>query len=170
MLFIAAGSFILLVAVAYLIAAPVLRHDPVDQDARAENLAARKDHLLADIRDLDADLATGKLDIEDHRRLRSATMVEAADILHAMERADAARSADGDRTDGLERAVLGRVVAPADAPDEEDEELEALIAQRRRELENRTCPGCDAACEPADAFCRRCGMHLMGAASVGRSR
>ncbi|HLA93314.1 MAG TPA: hypothetical protein VJO36_07265, partial [Actinomycetota bacterium] len=77
------GSFVLFLFVVYLIASPATRRDPVEEEAEASALLARKERLLSDIRELDMDLVTGKLDEEDHRRLRAATLVDAADTLKA---------------------------------------------------------------------------------------
>jgi hypothetical protein len=135
----------------YLIAAPAGREDPPDEATEASALRARKESLLSDIRELDMDLVTGKLDEEDHRRLRTATLVDAAGTLKALE--------DLERTDLLVGAsVESRTVDATDV--DEDARLEAWIAARKREIEASACSSCKAVCEPGDAFCRRCGAEL----------
>jgi ribosomal protein L40E len=147
MLIVSVGSFVLFVVVIYLVAAPALRQDPIEDPATVSGLATRKEQLLSDIRELDMDLATGKLDEEDHRRLRAATLVAAVDTLKALEEVEPiAGSPDG--------------VDEADLRGTEDGRLEALIAARKRELEASACPTCAAISDPTDAFCRRCGAEL----------
>ncbi|HZD18123.1 MAG TPA: hypothetical protein VE669_08275 [Actinomycetota bacterium] len=120
MLFVLVGSFVLLLVVVYLIAAPATRPDPAEESGEASALLARKERLLSDIRELDMDLVTGKLDEQDHRRLRAASMVDAADALEALEAVE--------RRDPLH--------APPSTSDAlADDALEAAIAARKRELE-----------------------------------
>jgi hypothetical protein len=145
------GSFVVFLVVVYLVASPAARRDPAEEEAETSALLARKERLLSDIRELDMDLVTGKLDEEDHRRLRAATLVDAADTLKALEdveRADppAGASAESDTVDTL------------DADD--DARLEAWIAARKAELEASACSSCGAVWEAGDAFCRRCGAEL----------
>jgi ribosomal protein L40E len=147
MLIVSVGSFVLFVVVIYLVAAPALRQDPIEDPATVSGLATRKEQLLSDIRELDMDLATGKLDEEDHRRLRAATLVVAVDTLKALEEVEPPPAPSGAVDDSERR-------------DADDARLEALIAARKRELEASTCPTCAAISDPTDAFCRRCGAEL----------
>jgi hypothetical protein len=151
MLFVSLGSFALLLVVLYLVAAPAAREDPAEEEAEASALLARKEHLLSDIRELDMDLVTGKLDEEDHRRLRAASLVEAADTLKALEDVELARSLTG-------ASIESDAVETIDVDD--DARLEAWIAGRKGELEAPGCSSCGAVCDAGDAFCRRCGAEL----------
>lgn len=150
MLFVAVGSFVLLIIIVYLVAAPAARGEPADEAAEGSALLVRKERLLSDIRDLDMDLVTGKLDEEDHRGLRAALLVDAADTLKALEEAEPI--APGDPTDavGFQDAIEV----------DDDARVEALIAARRRVIEASACSSCGAASDAEDAFCRRCGADL----------
>lgn len=152
MLFVALGSFILFLVVVYLIVSPAPRGEPVDEAAEAADLAARKEQLLSDIRELDMDLATGKLAEEDHRRLRAAMVVDAVDTWKALDSA----------LESMERAdPIGAASDGPEAVDIVDEVgLEAQILARKQELRARECASCGAAVGAADAFCRRCGAEL----------
>jgi hypothetical protein len=151
MLFVSVGSFALLLLVVYVIAAPAAREDPAEEAVEGSALLARKERLLSDIRELDMDLVTGKLDEEDHRRLRAVTLVDAADTLKALE--------DVERTDPLQGASAEiHAVDTIDADD--DVRLEGWIAARKRELEASACSSCGTVCDARDAFCRRCGAEL----------
>lgn len=135
------GAFLLLVIVAYLIAAPALTPDAAEEAMATAELEVRKQQLLSDIRELDVDLATGKIDDEDHRRFRARALAEAADTMR--------------RLDDLETTGVGRT-RTEEAPDA----LEDLIAARKLTLEVYGCPGCEEVVDPDDAFCRRCGQAL----------
>lgn len=141
MLVIAAGSFALLLAVVYLIAAPALRPDPLEEEGDVltyASLLASKDRSLSDIRELDLDLATGKLDEEDHRRLRAAAVAAAAQTMRAIEESE----------------------VPAALDDPLDDPLEEMIAARKRALAMNECGSCGGAVEASDAFCRGCGAEI----------
>lgn len=149
MLLAAAVSFLMLLIVFYLITAPLARREAPVASSDPSALLLRKERLLADIRDLDMDLATGKIEEQDHRRLRAALLAEAAETLKALERAGIAPS-----NDGPAEAAAGEAATIDDA------RLEALIAARKRAILASACPSCGTASDPEDAFCRRCGAEL----------
>lgn len=151
MLFVSVGSFALLLVVVYMIAAPAAREDPVDEAAEASALLARKERLLSDIRELDMDLVTGKLEEADHRRLRAATLVDAADILKALE---------GVEQDDIVEDVPPETPSEGARDADDDARLEAWIAARKAELEASACPSCGAVRGAGDTYCRRCGIAL----------
>lgn len=148
MLLVAAASFVLLVAVVSMIGVPLLRPDTPDELVPDSSLVAAKERLLGDIRDLDLDLETGKLDEQDHRRLRAVALAGAAETIRAIE--DAERPNGGPVDDAVEPAP----------PVEAGDPLEVTIAARKRALALAVCPSCMRAVEPGDAFCRRCGAEL----------
>lgn len=148
MLLVAVGTFVMLLVVIYLIAAPLARGEPSDAASDTASLLLRKERLLADIRDLDMDLVTGKLDEDDHRRLRAALMVDAAHTLKALEETGVAAPRDGSPT------------ARESAATDEDAWVEDLIAARKGAILSSACPSCGAVADPEDAFCRRCGAAL----------
>jgi hypothetical protein len=145
MVLVGIGSFLLLLVVAYLIVSPALVPDAADATHASAGVRVRKDQLIADIRELDLDLATGKIDEADHRRFRAATLAEAAATLHELEVLEAEEALE-EEEDRL--------------PDADDDPLETLIAERKRRLEEHACPACASFVEPDDAFCRRCGTPL----------
>ena len=151
MLFVALGSFVLLIVMVYLVAAPAVRSDPAEESAVRSALTIRKDRLLSDIRELDMDLATGKLEERDHHRLRAATLVAAAETLRSLEET---QTSEGAPTASEAQGVVD------DDPMDDDAAIEARIAARKRELESTTCRSCGAIVDPDDAYCRRCGASV----------
>jgi len=151
MFVIAVGSFALLLSVVYLIAAPALCPEPLDElDAAAahSSLLTAKERSLSDIRELDLDLATGKLDEEVHRHLRAVALAGAAEAMRAIEETDVpANTSDEPET-------------AADGWSDGADPLEAMIAAGKRALAGEACTSCGGIVETDDAFCRRCGAEL----------
>jgi len=161
---VAIGSFLLLLVVAYLIARPLLAPElPVDEteEWRTSKLLEDKERLLAEIRELDMDFATGKLTQDDYGKLRSRTLAEAAATMQAI--AEAPDRAPREREEPAEEPVpaLGPLPKAGQVPIED--ELEGEIAARKRALEEHACPGCGAGHDPHDRFCRLCGAQLAAA-------
>jgi len=120
----AIGAFVLLLVVIYMALSPVLLRERDEEESEASTLLAEKARLLDAIRDLDLDLATGKLDDEDHRRLRARYIAEAADVERAIEEAAEVPAPTGVEDDA------------APGPSIEDE-IELEIAARRERLEEK---------------------------------
>jgi len=120
----AIGAFVLLLVVIYMALSPVLLRERDEEESEASTLLAEKARLLDAIRDLDLDLATGKLDDEDHRRLRARYIAEAADVERAIEEAAEVPTPTGVEDDA------------APGPSIEDE-IELEIAARRERLEEK---------------------------------
>ena len=135
---IAIGSFVLLVVVAYMIARPIFAPETWAPEAEGSAALADKQRLLADIRELDLDFATDKLEEDDYQRLRSDSLARAAEAARAL---DQARGPEPDP-------------APSQDP------LEREIAARKRSMEDRGCPICGAIAEPEDRSCRGCRAQL----------
>src|SRR5512134_2430956 len=134
MLFVALGSFVLLIIMVYMVAAPAGRSDHAEDSAVSSALTIRKEQLLSDIRELDMDLATGKLEERDHHRLRAATLVSAAETLRSLEETRTAEEA----------AAASEADGMADDDPADDARIEARIAARKREIESTACRSCGA--------------------------
>ena len=132
MLGVAIGSFLLLLAVAYMIARPLFATEEAFEEAEDSKLLAEKERQLADIRELDMDFATGKLTEEDYRTLRARSLAEAAAAMRALDEAE----------EKLANPPAGEPSAPSLAdgnghvPTEEDD-LEQVIAARKRSIEEK---------------------------------
>jgi hypothetical protein len=136
---------------------PLVSHQAVgrsDQDASA--LLAEKDRILNTLMDLDFDLAMGKTSPEEYPAQRAALLKSGADVLRKL--------------DTIAPAAAAAAVRPARQA-ESDDEIERLIAARRREMRQaagseRTekasgfCPKCGRPVQKADRFCPKCGANL----------
>lgn len=157
MLTIAIGSFLLLLVVAYLIARPIFAPEAPVEEAEGSRALAEKRRLLTEIRELDADYATGKLAESDYQELRARTMAEAAAAFQVLE--EAARLSR-DRTPSETAASGGPVPQAAGdghAGGADDDPLEREIAARKQAMADQRCPDCGAVADPHDRFCRGCG-------------
>jgi hypothetical protein len=150
-----AGLLVALVAV-LLVLEPVLRAaagKPIvqavplfaDSDDEDDPVLRRRDQALAALREIEFDLATGKLSEEDHQRLLTRYQAEALEALRAV---DEAKAGSGDR--GIEKTAT-----PVAA-----DEVEWLISRARAEAKGRRqrfCEECGAALEGSGKFCVECG-------------
>jgi hypothetical protein len=85
----------IVVLVAWFVTAPLRRRSPVEREDTTEaelaDLEARKQAKYRQIRDAEADHASGKLTDEDFRRLDAELRAEAVDILKRIDRLRSAR-------------------------------------------------------------------------------
>ncbi len=111
---------------------------------RRSALLAEKERLLRTLQELDFDQALGKVPAEDYPQQRSELLARSADVLKNLDAVEAS----------LARQQSS---APASAV---DTDLEALIANRRRQRQERSggfCPSCGHALQRSDKFCPECG-------------
>ncbi len=151
MALVAVGAFVLLLAVTYLIARPLIAPRTEVPESEDSALEEEKERLLDSIRELDLDFATGKLADDDYRTLRARSMAEAAEAMRAL--------AEGQPPETDSRGPAPQVVPEKAAEDE----VEREIAARKDALRQRGCPSCGAIGGGADRFCRLCGAQLSAA-------
>ena len=157
----------LLVAVGLFVTRPLFVRDPHRRRRMSERqaLQAQKEAILVDIRDLDFDYETGKVQEADYREQREAYIAEATDLLM--------------RIDQLDEAFLETAAEPEPGPQAEPEydAIEAAIAARRRAKtkpvaapespaptgengRSQFCPQCGQPADAGDRFCAHCGHQL----------
>ncbi len=124
---------------------------------RHEALEARREYLLRELKDLEFDHRTGKMDAEEYAELRSATAEEASAVLQEL---DAVR---GERR-GRQRG--GALLNGARQYMAQEVEIEVLIARARRQLKARPVAdnstsswqcACGRVMSNDDRFCASCG-------------
>jgi hypothetical protein len=143
---------------------------------RHSTLLAERDRLLATLQELDFDQALGKIPAEDYPVQRGALMQRAAGIMRELDQVQGQAGAQtaeerieqavaARRTDA---AVAGRAAAfsaGAAAPQAVavQDDLEALIASRRIQRQEKSagfCPKCGRPVQKSDKFCSACGTVL----------
>jgi rubrerythrin len=135
-------------------------------------LQAEHDRVLQALQELDFDHSLGKVPEEDYPVQRNALLLRGVDVLKKLDalQPQAPAKVTGDK---LEEALAARrkVLSQASAETrtrEQNEELEALIAARRRARNGSApreksvgfCPQCGKSIQKSDRFCPKCGTEL----------
>ena len=158
-----------LAAIAFYVSRPLVqarRSANVDETA-ALTLDAQRESLYTQIKELDLDHATGKINEDDYTRQRAELVTEAASVLKQI---DGVRQAPAP-VDDVEAMIAARrkprsatAATPAAAPKTADVDLEAAIAARRKTAPaagaELKCPKCGKPIRAEDAFCAKCGTAL----------
>ena len=161
-------------------------------DHQRSTLLADRDRILNALQELDFDHALGKIPENEYPKQRALLMGDGAEVLRQLdsleerpdsvemdtrlEAAIAARRADISITEGvLEGVPTGSTVDPtaedgglqrsaANTPvSDPDDELEVLIANRRRARQEKSagfCHKCGGPLQLSDRFCPKCGASL----------
>jgi hypothetical protein len=144
------------------------------------SLEAQRESLYTQIKELDLDHATGKLNDEDYARLRADLVAQAAAVLKQIDgvtqspasaTVKVAAPTPTAGTDDVEALIAARrktrstTAAPTSAaPKTADADAEAAIAARRKTTAPAatalTCPQCGKPITADDAFCAKCGAAL----------
>jgi hypothetical protein len=142
--------------------------DPLEH--RRSALMAERDRLLTALQELDFDNALGKIPAEDYPQQRAALLQRAAAALRQLDELQGAEDAEAAQAmqtaeERVEQAVAVRRADSAALPGQagNGDELEALIAARRKERQEKSagfCPKCGRAVTRSDKFCSRCGAIL----------
>lgn len=163
-----AGVIACLAAVAWVVL-PVARGTVplAPPDPRVVALLARREAILANLRDLDADRADGRLGEAEHARLRADVVQQGADVLAALDRisAVAARRAET-LLAALEADVSARLGTSAATIRPAPDDTGPLAPIRPAALPvlpvaaPAVCAECGAVARAGDRYCAACGHPL----------
>ncbi len=146
-------------------------------DQELSSLLAERDRLLNSLQELDFDAALGKIPTEDYPIQRASLLQRGAGILRQIDTLStsdaAARSLSAEsriesvlaqrRLDGAKEAENSAVQASADplnATVSADDEVEIMLANRRRKRQGKSagfCHKCGGPIQKVDLFCPKCG-------------
>ena len=162
-------GLVILAAIGFYVSRPLVQSRRAGQPngvADVQSLETQRESLYIQIKELDVDHATGKVNEEDFTRLRADLVAQAAAVLKqidgvAQQAAPAALSAQDD----VEVLIAARRKArSASAPGTAGANLEAAIAARRKTAApiagELACPKCGKPIDADDAFCAKCGTAL----------
>lgn len=180
----------LLVLVGLFVARPLFERKAIPVPALAEQedqelstLLAERDRILNALQELDFDRDLGKVPEPDYPAQRAALLQRGAEVLRRLdERRARASAGDLEAAIASRRLESGRGAAPRPArrPSNGDgsvllpvpvgeqaaageDDLEALLAARRRERHEKAagfCPQCGQPIRKTDRFCPKCGATL----------
>lgn len=161
-------GLIVFVGVAFYVSRPLLKpRGAANLAGDTLSLEAQRESLYTQIKELDLDHATGKVNAEDYTRLRADLVAQAAAVLKQIDGVAPAQPAlkSARPADDVEALIAARRKTrsiPAAKTAEVD--AEAAIAARRKTVvpatSDLTCPQCGRPINVDDAFCARCGAAL----------
>jgi hypothetical protein len=138
----------------------------IETDGRSVLLAER-DRVLTALQELDFDHALGKIPKEDYPIQREILRQRGVEILRELDAIQEAGEEAGSPEDRIEQEIAARragsvrgVSASVASP---DDELEVMLANRRRERQEKAvgfCPQCGGPLQKSDRFCPKCGAEM----------
>jgi hypothetical protein len=165
------GSIFLLVAVVVLIGiflyAPFTarsRRSRISETLEVSALKAERDRVINSLQELDFDHNLGKIPTEDYPAQRSQLLQKGADILRKLDELTSVFTSDSNVESRIEQAAAAvRADSSAEMKPLDDDDLESMIASRRKEHKSRSagfCPKCGKPVLVSDKFCPSCGKSL----------
>lgn len=144
------------------------------EDHEVSALMAEYDRAVNTLQELDFDNALGKIPAEDYPRHRADLLAKGADLLRKLDALAPTSSPNGrDRQGGnrdaesrMEAAVASRradASANGSATSLDDDDLESMIASRRKSRKEKSagfCPKCGKPILVSDRFCPSCGKAI----------
>jgi hypothetical protein len=127
-------------------------------------LMAERDRVINSLQELDFDFRLGKIPEEDYPAQRAGLLQRGAEILKQIDSLAPQAASAQDTEARLERAIAARradmSIARVQVP---DDDLEAMIAARRKGRKEKSagfCPRCGKPVMTTDRFCPSCGKSL----------
>ena len=136
-----------------------------EEEHELSALMAERDRVINSLQELDFDFKLGKIPEEDYPTQRASLLQKGADILRKIDALAPQPASIQDTESRLEKAIAARRADASTVPAEvSEEDLEALIAARRkgrREKSAGFCPRCGKPVMVTDRFCPSCGKSLV---------
>ncbi len=168
-------GLVILAGIAYYVSRPLIqpKRSLNASGADTASLIEQRESLYTQIKELDMDHATGKVNDDDYQRLRAELVAQAAEVLRQIDGVSAAPAVTPAvaQTDDVEAMIAARrktrsasVATTATSSKSGDADVEAAIAARRKSTASvtttPTCPKCGKPVNAGDAFCAKCGTAL----------
>jgi hypothetical protein len=127
-------------------------------------LLAERDRVINSLQELDFDYKLGKIPEEDYPAQRASLLQTGADILRKIDTIAPEPASAQDVDVRIEKAIAARRADASTAkPEVDDEDLESMIAARRKGRKDKSsgfCPKCGKPVMVSDRFCPSCGKSL----------
>lgn len=157
----------ILILVAIYLYAPFMdrrAHRVTEEEHELSALMAERDRVINSLQELDFDFKLGKIPDEDYPAQRAGLLQKGADILRRIDSLAPQITSEQDADARIEKAITARRAdASVVKPEISDDDLESMIAARRRgrrEKSSGFCPKCGKPVMVSDRFCPSCGKSL----------
>jgi hypothetical protein len=135
-----------------------------EEEHELSALMAERDRVINSLQELDFDFKLGKIPEDDYPVQRSTLLQKGADILRKIDSLAPQAVSAQDTEARLERAIAARRAdASVATVPVSDDDLESMIASRRKIRTNKSagfCPKCGKPVMVTDRFCPSCGKSL----------
>lgn len=167
-------SLAVFIVVAAFVARPLIeKMSGVDATpSRMDDLISQREAILIELRDLDFDHSTGKMNDDDYTEQRARLTAKGVEILRALDTMPTTAATAEDDIEALVAQKRGKKSAPVS-----DDDIEALVAQKRGKkvtaaeipttaapsattADKIFCTKCGTAALSSDKFCAKCGAGL----------
>ena len=132
---------------------------------QVSSLKAERDRVINSLQELDFDFNLGKIPEGEYPEQRAALLQKGADILRKLDELAPVSSSALNAEARIEKATAaGRADSAAvSAVLDSDDDIEAMIAARRKQHKSKSagfCPSCGKPVLVSDHFCPSCGKSL----------
>ncbi|MBE0681253.1 MAG: zinc ribbon domain-containing protein [Anaerolineales bacterium] len=165
------GSLFLVLAVLVIVGvylyAPFTSHGRrtrVGETHEVSALKAERDRVINSLQELDFDFKLGKIPTEDYPAQRADLLQKGADILRQLDELAPVPASASHAEARIEKAAAAkRADASEQAAGLSDDDVESMIAARRKQHKSKSagfCPKCGKPVLVTDKFCPSCGKAL----------
>lgn len=135
-----------------------------EEEHELSTLMAERDRVINSLQELDFDFKLGKIPEEDYPAQRASLLQKGAELLRSIDSIAPQAASAQDADARLEKAIAARRAdASISAPEVNDDDIESMIAARRKGRKERAsgfCPKCGKPVLVSDRFCPSCGKSL----------
>jgi hypothetical protein len=135
-----------------------------EEEHELSALMAERDRVINSLQELDFDFKLGKIPEEDYPTQRSSLLQKGADILRRIDSIAPQPASVQDADARIEKAIAARRAdASVTKPEVSDDDVESMIAARRKARRQKSsgfCPKCGKPVMVSDRFCPSCGKSL----------
>lgn len=160
-------ALVILVLVAIYLYAPFMERRArrvTEEEHELSILMAERDRVINSLQELDFDFKLGKIPEEDYPMQRTSLLQKGADILRRIDSITPQPASTQDADARIEKAVAARRADASPAKRElSDDDVESMIAARRKTRKEKSsgfCPKCGKPVVASDRFCPSCGKSL----------
>ncbi len=127
-------------------------------------LKAERDRVINSLQELDFDFKLGKIPAEDYPEQRAALLQKGSDILRKLDEISPVSASASNVEARIEKAAAAKRADSSAAESQiSDDDLESMIAARRKEHKSKSagfCPKCGKPVLVTDKFCPSCGKAI----------